>query len=206
MKFGKWIVIAVVGAALLTGIALAPVVLAQGPANDNSPGYGIRAMVNSDIGFARRMGSGNAAGPMVGRAGLWGGPQSSLVTVVAEAVGIDRTELIAELQSGKTFAEVIADHGLTPDSVVDAFLTLRAEKLADLVTNGQLTQEQADAVLATMKANVTEHLNAPWSPGGPGQGGGPGFVDEDGDGVCDHAGSGQSAARSGRMRGRWTQQ
>ncbi len=141
MKFGKWIVIAVVGAALLAGIALAPVVLAQGPANDNSPGYGIRAI-----------------------------------------------------------------HGLTPDSVVDAFLTLRAEKLADLVTNGQLTQEQADAMLATMKANVTEHLNAPWSPRGPGQGGGPGFVDEDGDGVCDHAGSGQSAARSGRMRGRWTQQ
>ena len=35
---------------------------------------------------------------------------------------------------------------------------------------------------------------------------GPGFVDEDGDGVCDHAGTGGHFGRSGRMMGRWSQQ
>ena len=40
---------------------------------------------------------------------------------------------------------------------------------------------------------------------GNGSGQGRGFVDDDGDGVCDHAGTGQQGARRGRGMGRWTQ-
>jgi hypothetical protein len=48
---------------------------------------------------------------------------------------------------------------------------------------------KADAMLATMRANVTARLSQPWSPQGPGLGAG--FIDQNGDGVCDYAGSGR---------------
>jgi hypothetical protein len=75
--------------------------------------------------------------------------------------------------------------------------------LNELVANGQLTQEQADNMLATMRTNAATHATQPWSAQGPGRGAG--YADEDGDGVCDHAGQGPMGGRfgGGRMGGRW---
>jgi hypothetical protein len=61
-----------------------------------------------------------------------------------------------------------------------------------LIAAGRMTQAQVDRMLATMRAHVTERLSQPWSAQGPG------FIDQDGDGVCDYAGS-------GRMNGRGNQ-
>jgi hypothetical protein len=56
-------------------------------------------------------------------------------------------------------------------------------------------------MLAMMRANVTARLNQPGTL--QGRGPGPGFVDADGDGVCDHAGSGRmgNGPRSGPRTG-----
>jgi hypothetical protein len=123
--------------------------------------------------------------------------------VAADQVGLTQAELIAELQAGKTIADVAAEHGVAVETIVEAFLAPRAERLAELVANGQLTQAEADTWLATMRTRVTERISQPWSPQGRGQG--TGFVDEDGDGICDHAGQGGPGGRygGGRMMGRW---
>jgi hypothetical protein len=233
-----------IGAILVAAIALVPVALAQGPASGYGPGYGHGSTLNGTfgrgynmgannaVGLGYRMGPGNVSGPRFGLGPRWGGPDNSMVAVAAEQLGMTRAELIAELQSGKTIVQVAEEHSVALDTIVDAFVASRAERLTDLVDSGQLTQVQADAMLATMRANVTEHLNEAWSPRGPGQGHGPGFVDEDGDGVCDHAGTGpglgqghgpgfvdedgdgvcdhagnggQFGRRGGRMMGRWAQ-
>jgi hypothetical protein len=143
---------------------------------------------------------------MAGLGGRWGGSETSLVAVAAETLGLTRAELVAELQSGKTLAEVAAEHEVAVETIVDTFLAPRAERLAELVANGQLTQEQADTILATMRANVTARVSAEWSPRGPGQGYGLGYTDADGDGVCDNCGSqGMGGRFNGGRMGRWNQ-
>lgn len=240
MNTRKWMLLAGIGAVLIVAIALVPGVLAQGPTSGYGRGWtpggavgrGYNLMANNPGGFDYRRGPGNVSGPRFGLGSRWGGPDKSMVAVAAEQLGLTRTELIAELQAGKTIAQVAEAQGVALETIVDAFVAPRVERLTELVDRGQLTQEQADAMLATMRAHVSERLQAAWSsrgPGcgnvsnfvdedgdgvcdhagtglGPGRGNGPGFVDEDGDGVCDHAASGgQFGQRGGRMMGRWKQ-
>jgi hypothetical protein len=174
MNTKRWIALAGVALALVIAVVLAPAVLAQGPGGGMGPG-------GNRPGYGRGM----------------GGPQQSLVAVAADKLGMTQADLVAELRSGKTIAQVAAGKQVALDTIVDAFVTTRAERLDAAVAAGRMTQAQADTMLATMKANVTARLSQPWSPQGNGPGSG--FVDQDGDGVCDHAGSGQMG---GGPRGR----
>jgi hypothetical protein len=126
-----------------------------------------------------------------------GGPQQSLVAVAADTLGLTQADLVTELRSGKTIAQVAADKQVALDTIVDAFVATRAEQLDAAVAAGRITQAQVDAQLATVRSNVTARLSQPWSP--QGNGSGAGFVDQDGDGVCDYAGSGRMG---GGARGR----
>lgn len=156
-------------------------------------GQGAFGPMRGQAGFGRMNG---AAGPMMGRGGRmgWGGPENSLIAVVAEELGMERTELINQLQDGdKTLRDVITANGGDAEAIIETFIAARQERLDQLVEDGQLTEAQRDSMLAMMKARVTEHLDSNWSEHQRG----PGFVDEDGDGVCDHAGSG-----AGRGMGR----
>lgn len=203
----KWmlgiVVVAAVG--LIAAVSLVPAALADGPIDNYGFRYGRGPMFNQGFGqdqgrmfnnnFGRgaRLGSGNADAPRFGLGLRWVGPESSLVAVAAEQLGLTRSELISELQSGQTIAAVAAGKNVALETIVEAFIAPRAEQLAALVDNGQLIQEQADTMLTTMRANVTTRLSEDWPPRGPGQG--QGFVDEDGDGVCDNAGTGRGPGR-----------
>jgi hypothetical protein len=196
----KWIIVAgVVGVLVLAaGLALTPLVMAQGPANRNDGfGFSRGPMMRTAVGPGPGQQMGQATGPALGLGPRWGGQANSLVAVAAAQLGMTQAELVAELQGGQTIADVAAEKGVALETIVDAFVAPRAERLAELVANGQLTQEQADDMLAAMKANITARLSEAWTPGGPGyvdqdgDGQCDNFVDEDGDGVCDHAGAGQ---------------
>lgn len=208
-------------------LANAPGVFAQGPVGEFGPGMARGFMARG------QMGPGQNVAPAFGMGPRRGGPTQSLVAVAAEQLGLSQQELAAELQAGKTIADVAAEKGVSAETIVEAFLAPRAGWLAEQVSSGQLTQEQADAMLAAMRANVTARLSQSTPPAGPGYGPGytdqdgdgvcDNFVDEDGDGVCDNAGSGGygpgytdedgdgvcdyagSRGRGGRMAGRWMQ-
>jgi hypothetical protein len=196
----KWVLLAVV--VLIAVLALAPAAFAQGPFNNDGAGFSRGSMMRTGFGGDNWQQMGRAAAPAFSMGPRWGGSTGSLVTVAAEQLGMTPAELTAELQAGKTIAQVAAEKDVALDTIVEAFVAARAEQLAELVANGQLTQEQADAMLAAMRANVTARLSEAWAARGPGQGTGLGytdqdgdgicdnFVDEDGDGVCDNAGSG----------------
>lgn len=124
-----------------------------------------------------------------------GGPQNSLVAVAAKTLNMNASDLVAALQSGKTIADVAKEKGVATDRIVDTFIANRAQALKTAVDAKRITQAQADAALATMKANVTAHLTEKWSPRGHGLGAG--FVDANKDGVCDLCGA-------NGQRGRWT--
>ena len=151
------------------------------------------------MGSAFAQGPTGVTPPMGGGRGNWGGPQNSLVAIAAKTIGIDQTALVAELNTGKTIANVAVTHGVAVSKIVDAFVAPHVDRMNQLVTAGSITRTQADAYIATMKANITAQLNAPFTPNGLGMG--TGFVDVNGDGLCDVGGQ-QPQAMRGNMRGR----
>jgi hypothetical protein len=133
----------------------------------------------------------------MGPAGF-GGPQNSLVAVAAKVLGIDQTALVAELNSGKTIAEVANAKGVALDKIVDAFVEPRAAALKSAVDAKRITPAQADSALAEMKTHVTAQLSEKFTP----RGNGLGFTDANNDGVCDYCGI--NGAQAQGPRGRWS--
>jgi hypothetical protein len=152
--------------AIITVLTLSTSALAKGPARPVA-----LASAGQDAG----------RGPMWDHA--WSGSQNSLVAVAARELGMSQADLIAALHD-KTIAEVAREKGVGTDTIVNAFLAPRVVVLQAAVDAGHLTQAQADQRLTTMKANVTAQLNSQWMPRGAGIG--PGFVDQNHDGICDY--------------------
>jgi hypothetical protein len=195
MKTRRWLTLAGIALAVVVAIAVAPAVLAQGPMGGFGPGQTQGRMGGGMPGAGNGMGQN---GGMGGMGSQMGGRQQSLVAVAADTLGMTQADLIAQLQGGKTITQVAGEKNVALDTIVNAFVATRQARMAQAVAAGRMAQTQADAMLATMRANVTARLSQPWSPEAPGAG--TGYADQDGDGVCDNAGSGGMGA--GRMRGR----
>lgn len=144
---------------------------------------------NLDVQFTKTM---TFAG---GRDGF-GGRGGAQLEVVATALGIDAATLQTELEAGKTIADIATEQNVELSVVVDAVITAHQEALAAAVTDGKLTQAQADAQLELLKANLTERFSQTWEAGrgdGPMGGGRPGNNGPMGDGQGgrgDHNGQG----------------
>jgi hypothetical protein len=127
-----------------------------------------------------------------------GGPQNSLVAIAAKVLGIDQSTLVAELNTGKTIADVANEKGVVLDTIVDAYVAPRTTALQTAIDTKRITQAQADAALATMKSQVTAQLSAKFTP----RGNGLGFTDANDDGVCDYCGA--NGAQAAGPRSRWS--
>lgn len=158
----KWIKLSTIAlmAAVVTVLAFSSTALAAGPINVERNG-----------------------GPGGGR----GGPDNSLMTVAAQTLGMTQVDLVAKLNGGQTLADVAEAKGSSLEAIAEAYIAERAEALKASVAAGTLSQAQADLMLANMKTNVLAQLNAPFTPRGAGVS--TGWVDADGDGVCDNVGT-----------------
>jgi polyhydroxyalkanoate synthesis regulator phasin len=111
----------------------------------------------------------------LGEAGLGGrgghhGDRLDL-SVAATALGVSEDELRTALQAdGATLASVAADEGVAVDDLVAALREAAEERIAEAVTDGRLTQEQADERLADLEERITERIEAT-GLGSRGQGG-----------------------------------
>ena len=137
--------------------------------------------------------------PLAGLSLRLGGPSNSLVAIAAQTLGMDRTALVAELNAGKTIADVAKAKGVALDKIVSAFVQPHVDWLNQAVKDGKITQAQADQSIATMKANITAKLSVPFTPRGNGNG--QGFVDANGDGVCDVGGRTSQSGQGQRGQG-----
>ena len=79
--------------------------------------------------------------------------------VLAGLLGIDVETLRTELSDGTTIAEVAAAHGVDVQTVIDGLVAEAKSHLDLSVTNGRLTQEEADAKLAELTTKITDHVN-----------------------------------------------
>ncbi len=181
----------------------------NGPSNANGNG----ASASPVYGQANRNGNGSGGvgtGYGLATRGAWGGPDSSLTAVAADVIGIEQTDLVAQLTAGATIADVAADNNVALQEIVDAYVQPRTDTLDAAVAAGRITQDQADLMLAQMEAQVTVQLSQAWEANGngncdgtctgtPGQSGtGANWADGNGDGMCDNYGAMQQNMHSGR--------
>jgi len=103
--------------------------------------------------------------------GYMGGRGNNLVSVAADELGMRVTDLLTELQNGKSIAEVAKEKGVDTQVIVDAYVAQVKENLDKAVADGNITQKQADWQLERVKENVTDQLDNTWSRGGSGGGG-----------------------------------
>jgi hypothetical protein len=103
-----------------------------------------------------------AAKPEGGRGGRGGhgGMRGAGLETAATALGVTAEELRTELQAGKTIAEVAGEQGVDVATVVAAMVTEAEARLAQAVTDGKLTQAEADEKAAELEARITERVNA----------------------------------------------
>lgn len=75
-------------------------------------------------------------------------PRFELFNVIAKELGISRRELMTELRSGKTLAQIAKDHDKSLDDVKSAVRAAMKKRLDAAVKAGKLTQAQADEMLS----------------------------------------------------------
>lgn len=66
---------------------------------------------------------------------------------MAEILGITSEELQAELESGKNMQDILTEHGLTMEELRQKMQEQREAQITQDVTDGKITQEQADKML-----------------------------------------------------------
>lgn len=87
----------------------------------------------------------------------WGG-DVNVMNVVARALGMEPADLQKALQDGKTIADLAKDKGVSTDTIINAIVAAYKTSLDLAVTNGYLTQTQADAILEAVRAFAPTYL------------------------------------------------
>jgi predicted DNA-binding protein (UPF0251 family) len=122
---------------------------------EQAPGGGMR-------GFGK--GSLQLGGPVLGR---WG---DDLLSVAAEQLDMTLTELLDALQDGNTIAGLAEEVGVEAQAIVDAYLESARDRVAEAVSEGRMTQVQADYYLEKLESRVTDQLDQAWENGRHGGG------------------------------------
>jgi polyhydroxyalkanoate synthesis regulator phasin len=108
------------------------------------------------------------------RGGRLGG--AHLMESAATVLGISADDLMTQLRDGKSLADVAEAQGISVDKLKTDLLAQVKTELDTLVSDGKITQSQADDVYSRTESNIDTIINAtgPFGgrcpPGGPGPG------------------------------------
>lgn len=193
---GSMKLVTAIGMALLLIMAVAGVSWAQ------EPGYGARdgagPIIGGEFGPGEHtadgpVGTGPQSGDPNGSYGRRHGNANSLIGTVAATLNMTREELMSRLRAGERIADVAAGQDVPVATVVEAVIAPRQARLQARVAAGELSPEAAEQLTLQMRDRVQDRLDQLGQMPDGGR-----FVDEDGDGVCDHAGTGVMQHRGQR--------
>src|SRR5436190_1753818 len=123
--------------------------------------------------FARPRGLGRLGFGRPGARGLGFGRRGARgddLAAAASYLGTTPADLLAQLASGKSLAQVAnATSGKSAAGLIAALLSHEKQELAAAVSAGRLTQAQADAMSAELQQRITDLVNGV-HPAGPGRG------------------------------------
>lgn len=107
--------------------------------------------------------------------GMRGGPKGpgKNIAAIAAVLKLTEAELKTQVQSGKTLAQIATAQGVSVQSVVNVLVVEMKSYIAQEVASGEITQAQADTMLATVTAKATERVNNLPPARGEGMRGGP---------------------------------
>jgi hypothetical protein len=119
-------------------------------------------------GFGRGMGGGFGRGMRGGFGGgfAFGRDGASLIEVVARVTGQQPAAVFAALQEGRTLAQVGEAAGKSPAELVEAVLAERKIIVSQAMSDGRLTQQQADQMMLWMKTHIEVNVQAAAQPRG----------------------------------------
>lgn len=103
-----------------------------------------------------------------GRRALRNASERILVQVTVEETGMGRFEILRELRSGSTLADLITASGGSVEEAAAAAVTEATERINQAVANGNLTQEQADELIASLPELYADAFNGELGRPGPG--------------------------------------
>jgi hypothetical protein len=83
-----------------------------------------------------------------------------LMDAIENATGLTQEDIVAQLQDGKTFNQILAENNLDPQVVIDAVTGVITEQLDQAVANGRITEERKAQVLANLPDNLDRLMNA----------------------------------------------
>ena len=98
----------------------------------------------------------NSTGPHMTVKGVGGGPFGE---AAAAYLGLTPAELRAQLESGKTLAQVAADQGKSVDGLKAAILAGAKTDLDAAVAAGKITAAQEQRMLADLEAHIDDLVN-----------------------------------------------
>lgn len=75
------------------------------------------------------------------------------------SLGITPEEVRAAAEADKTLAELAKEQGVSNDKLVAALVAAEKTRLAEAVTDGRLTQAEADQKAAGLQARITDRLD-----------------------------------------------
>jgi lambda repressor-like predicted transcriptional regulator len=92
---------------------------------------------------------------------------------VATYLGLKPADVVAQLRSGKSLADIAKAQGKTVDGVKTAITDAATKQLDAAVTAGKLTKDEETKLLDKLAANLDDLVNDVHGPGGFGGPGGP---------------------------------
>jgi hypothetical protein len=81
------------------------------------------------------------------------------VDISASTIGVTPQVLVADLKAGNSIAGVATQHGVSPQTVINALVTAADGKVNQAVTAGQLSSTQAKVIEAKVPAYVTKAVD-----------------------------------------------
>ncbi len=149
-----------------TGVAIAATSSSNNPwgtmMGGSRTGFGMMGGTGNGYGLGMMGGTGNGYGlGMMG--GLNGG---AMMTSVADYLGLPTADLLTQLRSGSSLADIAASQGKSVSGLKDIML----RGMQQYLDGGSLTASQRSSMLAHMRASVTVMLNAKHASGTNGSG------------------------------------
>jgi hypothetical protein len=83
-----------------------------------------------------------------------------LIDAIESATGLTREDVVAQLQDGKTFYQILEDNSLDPQTVIDAVTAVLTDELNQAVEDGRITEARAAQVLENLPDHLDRLMNA----------------------------------------------
>jgi len=83
----------------------------------------------------------------------------AILRLAADQTGMAPKDIMAQLRSGKSLADVLTEHNVDVNTFIDTAVSQTTNRINKAVSNGRLTQDQADQLIQTFRDRLTERIN-----------------------------------------------